>query len=311
MVSSNPETKTSGGKRGLIIAFIIILLAINGVQLWISVSKTEEIEKKDMTIKEQKSEISNTKNELDKVIQDLEQKKRELAQLGADTARLSKEIMDLKVERTKLAKESRLNKQRYEELLAKIDEANRLRDRAEADVSYWKSIAARLDSTNKQLQYAQEKFIDSLKRLNLSKEQLAEKVALASVLKAENMKFEAINNKGKVKDGQEFKVKAIEKLRISFNIAENKIARVENKEIYLRLNEPDGSTLFDLATGGGMFTYEGKEIPFTLKTDVLFDNKKPEVGFVYLKGGAYKPGKYTVELYSEGYIIGTGTFTVK
>jgi hypothetical protein len=136
-------------------------------------------------------------------------------------------------------------------------------------------------------------------------------VALASVLKAENMKFEAINNKGKVKDGQEFKVKALEKLRISFNIAENKIARVENKEIYLRLNEPDGSTLFDLATGGGMFTYEGKEIPFTLKTDVLFDNKKPEVGFVYLKGSGYKPGKYTVELYSEGYIIGTGSFTVK
>ena len=56
---------------------------------------------------------------------------------------------------------------------------------------------------------------------------------------------------------------------------------------------------------------EGKEIPYTLKTDLLFDNRRPEVAFIYLKGSSYKPGKHTVELYSEGFSIGTGTFLIK
>lgn len=311
MVTTNQENPKSGSKRGLIVAFIIILLAINGVQLWLNLSKTEEIQKKEMTIQDQKTEIGKTKQELESVIKDLQQKKLELATLGADTARLGKQIAELIEERKKLSKESRINKQRYEELMDKIDEANRLRDQAEANVTYWKGIAARLDSANRDLKVRQEHFIDSLKKLNLSKEQLAEKVAIASVMKAENIRFQAINEKGKPKEGDEFRAKYIHKLRIIFNLGENKIATMGNKEVFMRIIQPDGSPLFDESMGGGFFQAEGKEIPYTLKTDVLFDNNKPEGNFIYLKGNEYKPGKHTIELYSEGFLIGSGDFTIK
>lgn len=311
MTTNYQENKKGGSKRGLIIAFIIILLGINGVQLWLNLSKTEEIQKKDLTITEQKSEISTKTIELDKVIRELEQKKAELAQLGADTATLAGEILKLKKERDSFAKEARLNKEKYEEMMARIDDAMRLKDRAEADVSYWKVIATRLDSTNRELKAIQEHFIDSLKKLNLSKEQLAEKVAIASVLKAENIRFEGINNKGKSKEDTEFRVKSLEKLRVRFQLGENKIAQVENKEIYLRVIEPSGSVLFDESMGGGLFEVDQKEIPYTLKTNILFDNKRPEVTFTYHKGNMYKLGKYTIELYSDGYSIGSGSFQVK
>lgn len=311
MTSNYQENKKGGNKRGLIIAFIIILLAINGVQLWLNLSKTEEIEKKDLTIVEQKTEISNKTEELDKVLQELESKKRELARLGADTAKLAQEIIQLRAERNQFAKESRLDKKRYEEMLVSIDEANRLKDRAEADVSYWKSIASRLDSTNRQLKVIQERFIDSLKRLNLTKEQLAQQVAIASVLKAENLRFEAISNKGKAKADEEFRVKSIDKLRVLFNLGENKIAKIENKVVYMKVIEPDGSTLFDESMGGGTFKADGKETPYTLKTDVLFDNHKPNVSFLYQKGNPFKIGRHTVEIYVDGAIIGSGNFTVK
>jgi len=311
MTTNYQENKKGGNKRGLIIAFIIILLAINGVQLWLNLSKTEEIEKKEMTITEQKTEISSKTLELDKVIKELEQKKIELAKLGADTASLASEIIKLKGERDQFKKEARLNKERYEEMMVRIDEANRIKDRAEADVSYWKQIATRLDSTNRELKLIQEHFIDSLKKLNLTKEQLAEKVAIASLLKAENIRFEGINNKGKAKQDVEFKVKSLEKLRVIFNLGENRIAQLENKVIYMQVIEPDGSVLFDESMGGGMFEADQKQVPYTLKTDVLFDNKKPEVRFIYLKGNPYKLGKYTVELFSDGYSIGSGSFLVK
>ncbi|MBX9851552.1 MAG: hypothetical protein K2X86_07310 [Cytophagaceae bacterium] len=311
MSSNVQEPKKGGGKRGLIIAFIIILLAINGVQLWLNLSKTDEIEKKDMTIAEQKIEITNKKKELDQVIADLEQKKQELAALGADTTRLGQELAELKKERNVLAKQVRINKNKYDELEARIFEANKLRDQAEAQVAYWKNVAAMLDSTNRELKAEKERFIDSLKRLNFTAEQLQEKVAIASVMRAENIKFEAVSHKGKAKAGTEFKAKALEKLRITFNLGDNKIAKIENKVVYLRVVESDGSVLFDETTGGGTFEFEGKQIPYTAKTDILFDNKKPQGSYTYIKGSPYKPGKHTIELYCEGFLIGQGVLNIK
>jgi hypothetical protein len=310
-MTNNQESKKSGSKRGLIIAFIIILLAINGVQLWLNLSKTEDIEKKDMTITEQKARIDSTTTELDKVIKDLEAKKQELAKLGADTTRMSEAITKLIEERNKYAKESRFNQIRYQEILVRIEEANRLRDIAETEVVKWKNYAALLDSTNRKLKVEKEYFIDSLKKLNYTQAQLVEKVAVASVLKAENLRFEAISNKGRVKEGDEFRAKSLEKLRVIFSLGENKIAKIEKKIIFLRIIEPDGSALFDNSTGGGTFIFEEKEIPYTDKREILFDNKKPEIAFNYFKGSPYKPGKYTIELYADNFNIGTGSFEVK
>jgi cell division protein ZapB len=308
---TSAENKKGGNKRGLIIAFIIILLAVNGVQLWLNLSKDQEIEKKDITIEEQKTIINNKTEEFDKVLAELNQKKAELAALGEDTARLSQEIARLTTERNKYAKEARLTKEKYKDLELALEQANLLRNKADERVKYLEDLNTIISQENRELKVKQEKFIDSLKRLNLTKEQLAEKVAIASVLKAENLRFEAISSKGKAKEGTEFRAKSLEKIRVVFNIADNKIAKFENKEIYLRIIEPDGSALFDMATGGGSFVAEGKEIPYTLKTDLLFDNKRQEVGFVYMKGSPYKPGKHTVELYCEGFNIGTGSFIVK
>jgi len=43
----------------------------------------------------------------------------------------------------------------------------------------------------------------------------------------------------------------------------------------------------------------------------VFDNTKQALNFVYAKGGDYKIGQHTVELYEGGALMGKATFTLK
>jgi len=48
-----------------------------------------------------------------------------------------------------------------------------------------------------------------------------------------------------------------------------------------------------------------------MKQDLVFDNSRQPIQFVYAKGGEYKIGQHTVELYESGQLMGKTTFTLK
>lgn len=310
-VNEPKETQKSGSKKGLIIAFIIILLAINAVQLFLNINKSNDIAEKDKTIVEANAKIDSTTTELNKAIDDLKLKQQEIARLGGDTATLGEQIRSLEAESIKLKNESATNYSLYIKIKKEIDKAHQIARDASAEADRLRAQLAAADSSIKDYQNKVVANLDTISKLKVTQNELAEKVAIASVLKAESFQIDAITAKGKVKDGGEFKAKNIDKLKISFYLGENKVAKQEGKEIILRVIEPDGSALFDVGTGGGSFQFEGKEIFYTLKQDVLFDNRKPQVVFTYVKGSAYKPGKHNIEVYTEGYKIGEGSFLVK
>ena len=99
---------------------------------------------------------------------------------------------------------------------------------------------------------------------------------------------------------------------MKLNLADNKVAKKDTKEIILRIIEPSGTVLFDLSSGGGSFTNaDGRTDFYTDKQALLFDNSKQQVTFLYNKGSEYEVGKYTVQIYGNGYLIGEESFTVK
>src|ERR1700751_4746551 len=97
------ENKKNGSKKGLILAFIIILLAINAVQVWMNLSKSQEIDKKDLKIITQQTKIDSVQARLDVAIQELEIKKMQIANLGGDTTNFAQSIRNLINERDNLA----------------------------------------------------------------------------------------------------------------------------------------------------------------------------------------------------------------
>ena len=305
------EPKKSGSNKGLLIAFIIILLAINGIQLFFNLKQNSEIKQKTATIDTNTKRIDSLNIQLDSAIKDLEAKKAEIAQLGGDTARLGEQIRSLEQERNSLKRQNATNYERYMAIKSQIDSAKRIADNADKEVDKLKALLAQQDTiitTQKNTIVQRE---DSITKIVVERNKLAEKVAIASVLRAEGFKIDAINAKGKVSEGGEYKAKKIDKIKVTFTLAENKVAEKGGRDVYLRLVEPDGAALFDLANGGGSFQLDGKEVFYTMKQTILFENKGQKVSFEYKKGSPYKPGKNKVEVYSEGFQIGEGTFLVK
>jgi cell division protein ZapB len=276
-----------------------------------NLSKSQEIDKKDLKIITQQTKIDSVQAKLDVAIQELEIKKMQIANLGGDTTNFAQSIRNLINERDNLAKESKNNYNKYLSIKDKIQDALALKEEAELKVTRLETLLAKQDTVIYKMKMAINDKLDTINDLKLSRQQLAQKVAMASVLKAENINTVAISNKGKEKAGGEYRSKNLEKLRITFVLGENKVATKEGKDVYLRVIEPDGSALFDLATGGGSFMYNGKEIFYTMKQNALYSGNNQRLGFEYLKGSPFKVGINKIEVYCEGNLIGESTFVVR
>ena len=94
-------------------------------------------------------------------------------------------------------------------------------------------------------------------------------------------------------------------------LAKNDVAPVSGKEILLRIIDSNDNVLFDVARGSGTFALGGKETFYTAKHEILFDNSQQAVSFLYDKGSEYLPGRYVMELYTDGYLLGSKSFRVK
>ncbi len=75
--------------------------------------------------------------------------------------------------------------------------------------------------------------------------------------------------------------------------------------------DPSGATIADDATGSGKFDYNGQEQGYTISQDVMYSNNNQDVSILYDRNAAFKSGTYTIELYSEGFQVGQGSFSVK
>ena len=86
---------------------------------------------------------------------------------------------------------------------------------------------------------------------------------------------------------------------------------MEGKDVIVRVIEPDGNVVFDVARGSGTFMHDDKELYYTAKQNILFDNSGQELSFLYEKGSEYQEGRHTVEIYADDYVIGTTHFEVR
>lgn len=145
--------------------------------------------------------------------------------------------------------------------------------------------------------------------LEVRNQELTEKVTVAAALRAEGVNVYAISTRGKETGVQ--KAKRIDKIRVIFHLQNNPLATREIKTIYLRIIEPTGNTLSDYALGSGTVMFKGKELVYTAKQRIFYENNHQSVEFIYARSTAYREGKHEIELYSEGFLIGLGTFEVR
>ncbi len=303
MAEVTPPAKSSN-KTSIIIGLLLIIVIIQSTKIYLDYHEKVEVKEQLTTTEE---DLASTMQRLNDVKLELDQKIAEIEKLGGDITDLQKAKAEVE---TELRRSNNRNSKAIEELKSRLAGYEELLDLKDEEIEKLKSVNKELFTENRTLKTKQNKLSDSINRLSKNKEELANKVAIASQLKVENFSIKAVNARGKERESP-FKNRQVEKLKIEFNIADNKVAPIEGKKIIVKISDENGQVIFDVSKGSGTFLFEGKEEFYTAMQEILFDNTRQKMTFTYEKGSDYPPGNYTVEVFTEGYKMGSAQFAVK
>ena len=281
-----------------------VVIIVQFIKIYLDSQEKQEV-KSQLTTTEQ--ELETTRDRMNEIRVELDEKIAEVTKLGGNVADLEMAKAELDAE---LKRSIRATGKEIKALKDKVEGYELLLKNKDDEIDKLKLVNRELLTENRDLKTQKNQLADTINQLNQSKQELAGKVAIASQLKAENVRIVAVNDRNKERESP-FKNRQVGKLKVDFNLAENEVAPIEGKKIMIRIIDENGQVLFDVARGSGTFIYNGKEEFYTAAQEILFDNTRQKLTFLYEKGSDYASGAYTMEIYADDYLIGTGQFAVK
>lgn len=293
----------SSNKTVIIALLAIALLAAIGYLVYINQQKAQVEAEND----KQQQELQATYYELDSLGGELNDKILEISQLGGDIEELLEIKEQLEKEKKSLQKTSRRQVNNLKDKLSGYKEILAAQD---LEITRLKEMNEELLTENTGLKKERNTLNQSIATLNTSKGELEEKVAIASRLKVEDLKIYGVSKSGKERE-REFRNRQVEKIKIDFAIAQNPVAPIEGKEIMVQITAPDGNIIFDVSRGSGGFMLDNREVFYTAKKEILYDTKRQQLSVTYIKGSEYMTGLHKVKVYTDGYLMGEGTFVIK
>ncbi len=163
-----------------------------------------------------------------------------------------------------------------------------------------------LSKENKEYKKQYAKMQENFKVLEQQKEKLVEKVEVASQLETYGLEVEGLSSKGK----SIRRIRNATKIKVCFTILKNITASVGKKNVYVRIMRPDQSLLIDALDN--KFLFEGKQINYSATREIEYASQNLDVCLYYSAAeGELMPGKYVVDIFADGFNIGTGEFDLK
>ena len=281
---------------------LVIILIIGGLAF---ISYKNNINEK-IRIQQEK-ELDNVYLELDSISNLLGDKILTISQLGGDIDSLLilKENLELEKREFRSRAYAQINRlqgkvEGYRELLlAQDEEIERLRE-----------VNEQLFEENKEQKIEINNLNSTISNINKSNKKLEEQIEVASRLELLEIEIVGIFRNGSQKRNQ-FRNRSLEKLNINFTLGENDLAKIEVKDLYIILEKPSGEVIYDISNGSGSFTFEKREMFFTIKEEVLIDKSEKKLSVEYLINDEFNKGTYLVKLYTDEYKIGSGQFLIK
>lgn len=296
------EAKTSRSPIIYVVFGVIVILL--AVKVYLDYREKQEITEFYQT------EMEIAKDKLDDLNLELESRIKQIDSLGGDISELIEAQNQLTEERDQLQRTRTANRQLIGRLRRKTDGYEELLKEKDKEIEKLIKINDELVSENTGLKEEANELNRDIVTLSQDREKLQEKVEVASRLEAENIAVYAISKSGRQRDGV-LKNRQLAQLKVTFNIGKNDVAPLSAKEIMIRITDENGQVIFDIDKGSGSFILDGKETFYTSTQDILFDNSGQQLTFVYEKASEYVPGTYKMEVFTEGYLMGATSFTVK
>lgn len=162
-----------------------------------------------------------------------------------------------------------------------------------------------LMAENKQLRNTEMRLTSEKEQLEKDKNQLEEIRDLATTLQASEINLVLLNKR----DKETNRIRSTVKVRVDFLLRTNKVTPAGEKAIFLRIIRPDevvlGSPEMEMVELGE------EQVPASASRVVTYENEDLPVSIFWTNDGEIVPGEHTVELYSEGKMIGASVFVLK
>lgn len=198
-----------------------------------------------------------------------------------------------------------------------INELNSKVEVLAAEVDKLKGENQELTTTNERITLEKQQTEQTLSLTTAQKDSIAnalsETKSIASTLKVSNINITPIDDKSSGKEKETTKAKKVDKLRITFDLDQNRLAPAGEKELYVSITSPDGKPISLASSGSGTFTTreEGEKF-FTSKVNVQYENtRKVPVSFDWRQDKQFQTGNYKIEIYHNGFKIGESVKNLK
>lgn len=304
--ANKTDYQEQGPKKGIVIIVITILLGTNGLLLWQFFEKKNSLDAANQTILSTTAEKDALQNQLNQVRAEYEKIKQDNAGLQSQLAERDEEI------KAKMAEIQRLialggpaQIARAKAELAKLKEMNQVYT---VQIDSLNKINAQLQAENMNLSSNLQEERSRSENLSSENNRLSSKVAAGSVLKAMNVTTEGIRFRSTGKEVLTNKAKQVQKIRTKFTLAENKVIDRGPVDLYIRVIGPDGAVM---SASTETFQANGNDLNFTLKQTVEYTNSDTPVEVSWAKGSEFGKGKYTVEIYHAGSVVGKSGIDLK
>ena len=144
-------------------------------------------------------------------------------------------------------------------------------------------------------------------QLQKEKEELEQTVKKAQILEALDLRVTGLNPRNRETD----RVAKTQKIMVSFSLSKNLTTPRGAKMVYVRIMRPDQLLLVD--DPNDLFTFEDLQIPCSAKREVNYEGMELPVNIYWDNTGHEPliPGIYTVDIFADGYNIGTIKYLFK
>ena len=160
-----------------------------------------------------------------------------------------------------------------------------------------------LNQENENLRTENEQAQQHISNLTTEKENLTDKVPIASQLDATGISAIGKNKRGRTTS----KVKDVKKFQISFTISRNVTAKTGMKSVYVRILTPTNETL----TQGGTFPFENRQLEYSIRKDIEYTGEEQPVTVYWDVNQTLLAGTYRVDIFADGHRIGGTTFSLE
>lgn len=131
---------------------------------------------------------------------------------------------------------------------------------------------------------------------------LTEKVVLASMLEARNIQIRTLNDRGR----QTNRLSKMATIEFIFYLPKNISASVGEKNIYLRILQPDNTPL--IKHEDDFFNFEGSQLNYSVFRPIEYAGEETPVSLFWKVEEFLYPGTYRADFFADGFLIGSKSF---